>query len=217
MSISVFLADDHAVVRDGLKALLDGQPGITVVGTAGNGPEAVKQITRLKPDIAVLDISMPELSGIEATRKIAVASPGTRVIVLSMHSSSEHIYQALKAGALGYVLKESATREIVDAIHAVHLGSRHLCRKIDDLVIREYLAKEGLAVNGGPLDSLSEREREVLLLVVQGRTSAEIAKRINLSPKTVETYRSRLMQKLGVHDLPGLVRFAIRHRLIEAE
>lgn len=208
MSISVLLADDHAVVRDGLKLLLESQRDITVVGLASNGREAVKLAKKLSPDVAVLDIAMPELNGIEAALKIREASPRTRTIMLSMHATSEHVFRSLQAGAAGYLLKESAGSEVVTAVRAVHAGRRYLSEKIGD----PGRFAGGPAVGArSPLESLSEREREVLQLVVEGRSSAEIASAINLSPKTVETYRSRIMRKLDVHDVPGLVKFALQH------
>lgn len=209
MSISVLIADDHAVVRDGLKLLLESQQDVTVVGLASNGREAVKLAKKLSPDVAVLDIAMPELNGIEAALRIREASPRTRIIMLSMHATSEHVFRSLQAGAAGYLLKESAGSEVVKAVRAVHAGKRYLSEKIGD---PDRFA-DGPAVSGArsPLERLSEREREVLQLVVEGRSSAEIASAINLSPKTVETYRSRIMRKLDVHDVPGLVKFALQH------
>ncbi|MEK6743466.1 MAG: response regulator transcription factor [Nitrospirota bacterium] len=209
MSISVVLADDHAVVRDGLKLLLEGQRDITVVGLASNGREAVKLVQKLSPDVAVLDIAMPELNGIEAALRIREASPRTRTIMLSMHATSEHVFRSLQAGAAGYLLKESAGSEVVKAVRAVHAGRRYLSEKIGDA--GSVAGGPALSRARSPLERLSEREREVLQLVVEGRSSAEIASAINLSPKTVETYRSRIMQKLDVHDVAGLVKFALQH------
>lgn len=213
MSITVFLADDHAVVRDGLRALLASQPDIKVIGDAADGREAVRQSARLRPDVMVIDIAMPELNGIEAAAQILEASPSTAIIILSMHATAEHIFRALRAGARGYLLKESAGSEVIVAIHEVLAGRRYLSKQISDLVIEDYLSQRGASGADDPLERLSEREREVLQLVVEGKTSAEIADILTLSPKTVETYRSRLMEKLGIGDLPGLVKFAIQHGL----
>jgi DNA-binding NarL/FixJ family response regulator len=211
MSVSVMLADDHAVVRDGLRALLEGGNDLQVVAVAGNGREAVAEALRLKPDIVIMDIAMPELDGVEATRRIVERCPETRVLILSMYLSAEHIYRALQAGAQGYVLKESAGDEVVDAIRALRAGKRYLSHRITETVIDDYL-REG--TNVSPLDSLSLRERDVLQLVVEGRTNAAIAQALSLSPKTVETYRARIMKKLKVRDTVELVKFSMRHGLI---
>ena len=211
MPVSVMLADDHAVVRDGLRALLEGGNDLQVVGVAGNGREAVTEALRLRPDIVIMDIAMPELDGVEATRRIVERSPETRVLILSMYLSAEHIYRALQAGAQGYVLKESAGEEVVDAIRALRAGKRYLSHRITETVIDDYL-REG--TNVSPLDSLSLRERDVLQLVVEGRTNAAIAQALSLSPKTVETYRARIMKKLKVRDTVELVKFSMRHGLI---
>ena len=211
MPVSVMLADDHAVVRDGLRALLEGGNDLQVVGVAGNGREAVSEALRLRPDIVIMDIAMPELDGVEATRRIVERSPETRVLILSMYLSAEHIYRALQAGAQGYVLKESAGEKVVDAIRALRAGKRYLSHRITETVIDDYL-REG--TNVSPLDSLSLRERDVLQLVVEGRTNAAIAQALSLSPKTVETYRARIMKKLKVKDTVELVKFSMRHGLI---
>jgi DNA-binding NarL/FixJ family response regulator len=211
MPVSVMLADDHAVVRDGLRALLEGGNDMQVVAVAGNGREAVAEALRLRPDIVIMDIAMPELDGVEATRRIIERCPETRVLILSMYLSAEHIYRALQAGAQGYVLKESAGEEVVDAIRALRAGKRYLSHRITETVIDDYL-REG--TNVSPLDSLSLRERDVLQLVVEGRTNAAIAQALSLSPKTVETYRARIMKKLKVKDTVELVKFSMRHGLI---
>jgi len=217
MSITVFLADDHAVVRDGLRVLLEAQPDIRVVGDAANGREAVRQLVRLRPDVAVIDIAMPELNGIEATQQIGEVCPSTQIIILSMHSTTEHIFRALQAGACGYLLKESAGIEVVNAVRTVHAGHRYLSQKISDRLIDDYLRQRQDTAAKSPLARLSPREREVLQLVVEGKSSAEIADTLSLSVKTVETYRTRLMHKLHISDLPGLVKFAIQHGLTSLE
>ncbi|MCK5071278.1 MAG: response regulator transcription factor [Desulfocapsa sp.] len=210
---NVFLADDHAVVRHGMTALLETEQDIEVVGTASNGQQAVQLVKKLRPDIVVMDIAMPELNGIDATRQISEVCPEVKVIMLSMHESSEHIYQALKAGAKGYLLKESAGKEVATAIRAVSAGRRYLSSRIEKMVIDNYITNQNTAPETSPIDTLSNREREVLQLVVEGKSSTEISKILPLSPKTVATYRSRLMDKLDIHDLPGLVKFAIQHGL----
>jgi DNA-binding NarL/FixJ family response regulator len=212
VTISVFLADDHAVVRDGLRALLSAQPDMAVVGDAANGREAVRQVTRLRPAVVIVDIAMPEMNGLEAARQIRQACSDSQVIILSMHATSEHVYEALKAGALGYVLKESAGSEVVAAVRTVHAGRRFLSPQVAESVVQTLL-RNGAAAAEGPLARLSPREREILQLVVDGKSSADIAETLFLSPKTVDTYRSRLMEKLGVSNVAGLVRFAVQHGL----
>lgn len=209
--INVFLADDHAVVRDGICALMDAESDIRVVGTAADGRQAVRQIKKSQPDIVVMDIAMPELNGIEATRQISEACPAVKVIILSMHDSSEHIYQALKAGAKGYLLKESAGKEVVAAVRAVSSGHRYLSDRIEEMVIEGYVVHRDAAPGKSPLDNLSDRERQILQLVVEGKSSTEISEILFLSPKTVDNYRSRLMQKLDIQNLTELVKFAIQH------
>jgi DNA-binding NarL/FixJ family response regulator len=211
MPVTILLADDHAVVRDGLRALIDDGHDLRVVGVAGNGREAVAEAQRLHPDIVIMDIAMPELDGVEATRRIREKCPDTRVLMLSMYLSAEHIHRALQAGAQGYVLKESAGDEVVEAIRALRAGKRYLSHRITETVIDDYL-REGTSLS--PLDSLSLRERDVLQLVVEGKTNVAIAQALSLSPKTVETYRARIMKKLKVHDTVELVKFAMRHGLV---
>jgi DNA-binding NarL/FixJ family response regulator len=217
VSITIFLADDHAVVRDGLRALLEAQPDIQVIGDAANGQETVRRVAQLCPDVVVLDIAMPELNGIEAAYEIGQVCPATQVIILSMLSTTEHIFRALQAGVRGYLLKESAGIEVVNAVHAVHDGHRYLSEKISDKIVDDYIRQRQNPQARDPLASLSPREREVLQLVTEGKSSAEIADILSLSLKTVETYRSRLMNKLGISDLPGLIRFAIQHGLTSLE
>jgi DNA-binding NarL/FixJ family response regulator len=209
LPITVFIADDHSLMREGLTHLLHAQEDIHVVGVASDGRDAVRQVSQLRPDVVVADIAMPEMNGIEATRQLLERSPETRVVILSMHSTPDHVFHALEAGARGYILKENAGGEIVKAVRAVHAGERYLCKKVVD-VLAEQVTRRG---GPNPLDSLSKREREVLQLVAEGRSSVEIAAKLSLSPKTVDSYRSRLMQKLQIHDIPGLVKFSIQHGL----
>lgn len=196
-------------MRDGLKALLSARPGISVVAEVGNGRDAVRRAQELKPDVVIMDVSMPDLNGIEAARLLRDRCPATRIVMLSMHSSSEHVFRAFEAGATAYLLKESASVEMEAAVRAAHAGRRYLSRALAAL----DPAARSQATRASPLDSLSARERQVLQLVVEGHSSNEIAKLVHLSPKTIETYRSRLMKKLGVKDVTGLVKFAIEHRL----
>ncbi len=209
MTIRVLIADDHAMMRDGLKALLAEKRGISVIGEVGNGRDAVEKAQTLKPDVVVMDVSMPELNGIEAARMLRDKCPEIHIVMLSMHSSSEHVFRAFEAGARGYLLKDSAGDEVAAAVRTVHAGRRYVSKKIA-AVVPVTTKNTG---RGSPLDRLSTRERHVLQLVVEGNSSAEIARRVHLSPKTVETYRSRLMKKLGVKDVTGLVKFAIEHGL----
>lgn len=198
----VLIADDHAVMREGLEALLAGA-GIEVAGTARDGREAVLAASRLRPDVVIMDLSMPGMNGIEATREIRARSPAAQVVVLSMHADRQHVHHAFDAGALGYVLKESAGTEVVAAVRSAANGRRF---------VSPAIGEPGLAVApSDPLASLSARERQVLQLVVEGKSSASIAQIVHLSPKSVETYRSRLMKKLGVADFAALVKFAVRH------
>lgn len=217
MAIRVFIADDHAIVRDGLISLLQSESDITVIGNAANGRDAVREVDRLKPDVIVMDISMPELNGIEAAEQIREQDNGARVIFLSMYSTSEHVFRALQTGAKGYLLKESAGTELVKAIHVVMNGNRYLSQKITDSVVNDYIRGHESVRGKGPLEMLSPREREILQLVAEGRSSAEISKSLFLSVKTIETYRSRLMTKLEIRDIPSLVKFAIQHGMISLE
>ncbi len=217
MPIKVFLADDHAVVRDGLRLILESQNDITVVGEAGDGRQAVDQVLKIKPDIVIMDIAMPEINGIEAVQQILKIHPAIKVIILSMHSSTEHISRALKAGALGYLLKESAGKEVIKAVKSVYLGHRYLCQQISESLISDYIDLREATPVQNSLARLSGREREVLQLVVEGKTAKEIGRRLSLSTKTVDTYRSRMMKKLRIHDLPGLVKFAIQHGITPLE
>lgn len=210
--IKVILADDHKLVRDGLQAILDREGDINVVGEAGDGRAVIRQCRRLKPDVILLDISMPGMSGIDAAREILDSFPGVEVVILSMHSTKEHIYQALKAGARGFLRKETAGVEVADAIRAVSRGERYLCKDVTERVVEDYIQKREGGKTQDPLQDLSPREREVMDLVVEGMTNQEIADTLHLAPSTISTYRSRLMKKLGVDNIPDLVKLALKHR-----
>jgi RNA polymerase sigma factor (sigma-70 family) len=213
MTITIFLVDDHTIVREGLHTLLEAEADFKVLGGAANGRDAVQQVTRLCPDVVLMDISMPGLNGIEATRQIRQTCPASQVIILSMYATAEHALRALQAGALGYVLKESAGVEVINAVRAVHAGQRYLNQKIANKLINHLMQPAEVKETEDLLARLSPREREIVQLVVEGKSSAEIAKILYISPNTVDTYRSRLMQKLGLNDLPSLVKFAIQHGL----
>jgi DNA-binding NarL/FixJ family response regulator len=217
MSITVFLADDHKMVREGFRLLLETHPDIKVVGEAGTGWETVRQVVKLAPNIVLMDIAMPDINGIEATQRISDECPSTRVIILSMYSTAQHISRAFKAGARGYILKESAGEDVIKAVRAVHNGRTFLCDEISDVVVGDFVRTHEAKDVDEPLTRLSSREREILQLLVEGNTNARIAELLFLSPKTIETYRSHLMQKLGISDLPGLVKFAIQHGITAVE
>ena len=203
--IRVLLADDHALLREGLRALLSSIEDVEIVAEVANGREAVRRALELVPDVVLMDIGMPDMNGVEATAQLVAKLPSVRIIVLSMHGDAEHVQRALKGGAAGYLLKESAAAEVVAAVRAVHLGREYF----SPAVVRHARRRAA----GTPLERLSSRERQVLQLVAEGRTSAEIAALVHLSPKSIDTYRSRLMRKLGVPDLAALVKFAVRHGL----
>jgi DNA-binding NarL/FixJ family response regulator len=214
MTIRVLLADDHAVVRDGLRLLLEANTDIKVVGEASTGLDALHQTRLLHPDVIVMDIAMPDLNGVEATYEIRELYPLIQVVMLSMHSTTEHVFRALQAGARGYVLKEATGKEVVDAVRAVQGGRRFLSHKLVETVIDDYIRERGAE---SPLATLSVRERQVLQLLVESKSNTEIADVLSLSVKTVETYRSRLMKKLGLKDVPSLIKFAIQHGLTSVE
>jgi DNA-binding NarL/FixJ family response regulator len=209
--IKILVVDDHGIVRDGLSALLNGHSGMRVVGIAADGKAAVRAAARLMPDVVVMDLALPQLSGIDATARILAAQPLIRIVVLSASDTSEHVFRALRAGARGYVLKESASAEIVQAVAAVSKGDRYLSPRLTGVLIDELLGDPGPA---SPIESLSPREREVLHLTATGASSADIGLRLSLSRKTIDTYRSRVMAKVGVADLAGLIRFAVAHALV---
>lgn len=213
MTIRVLLADDHGLVRDGLRLILAAAGDLAVIGETGSGHEAVKLAVDLSPEVVLMDVAMPDLNGIEATARLRDHCPGTRVIILSMHATSEHLYRAFEAGASGYVVKESAGAEVVYAIRAVASGRRWMSPSLADSLRGDTALPAAERAARSPLDRLSAREREILQLVAEGHSSATIGARLNLSPKTVETYRSRLMAKLGVADLASLIRFAVVHGL----
>lgn len=213
MKIRVALVDDHAMIREGLHSLLERISFIEVVGNAATGVECLTMLEAWRPDVVVMDIAMPELNGIETTREIVRQWPLVKVVILSVHSTTEHVYQAFAAGAYGYVLKESIGKELLKAIRSAHCVKRYLSEKIE-ATGWSYVSS---LKTKSPLESLSKRERQVLQLMVEGHASVKIAARLGLSTKTVETYRCRLMQKLGVPEITALVKFAIQHGLTTFE
>lgn len=215
MSIKVIIADDHTIVREGLKLILETDNEMKVVGEANDGLRVIELTRQFNPDVIVMDISMPNMNGIEATRRIKEEFPAIKIVILSMHATVEDIFRALQAGAIGYLLKESAGKEVCNAVRAAFNGRRYLSRKVDDMLIDSYIYEHESRSEKSPLENLSSREREVLQLVAEGKSSNEIADLLFLSVKTVETYRSRMMQKLGVKDKTSLIKFAIEHRVIE--
>ena len=214
MPIRVLIADDHALVADGLASLIAAQQDIEVVGRAADGREAVRRALELEPDVVVMDLLMPEMNGIEATREIHARLEATRVVMLSMHSEPEYVRRAVEAGVEAYLAKRSAGRDLIEAIRVVHEGRRFFGENIAENVIERFL---GEGATRDPIAALSARERQVLQLLAESRSVAEIARALSLSPKTVETYRARLFKKLDIHDLAALVRFALRHGIISLE
>ena len=212
--IRVLLADDHGVVRDGLRRLFEDTEDIRVVSIVGDGKQAVAEALRVNPDVIVMDISMPVMSGISATRDILERAPQARVLMLSIHTSAEMIGQSLAIGARGYVLKESASVEVVAAIRAVASGRQYLGEGVAE---RIFPAARNVAYSDKAFESLTSRERGLLRLITEGKSNAQAGLILRLSPRTVETYRSRLMQKLQIADLPTLVKFAIRHGITTTE
>ncbi len=209
MTLRLVLADDHLVLREGLKSLLE-RGGMKVVGEASDGQEAVRLATKLQPDVAVLDISMPLFNGLEAAHEILRVSPKTRSIVLTMHKEEQYVTDALRAGAKGYVLKSQAATDLLQAIHDVSRGGVYLSPGVSRTVVEAYLTRSEL-----PPDPLTARERQVLQLVGEGKTTKEIAVLLGVSVKTADTHRTRLMQKLDIHETAGLVRYAIRRGLVQ--
>ncbi len=207
----VLLADDHALVRAGIRALLGELPSVEVIGECGNGRDAVRETRRLKPDLVIMDMSMPELNGDEATQRIITDCPDTRVLVLSMHNDSRYVQRMFQAGASGYLLKDSAPDELGIAIAALRNGGVYLSSEITGVVLEDYVRQLS---NGGDNSSLSSREREVLQLIAEGQKTAEIARLLNLSAKTVESHRKRMMDKLGLYSVAELTRYAISQGIV---
>ena len=213
--IRVLLVDDHTLVRAGIRGLLQGLTGVEVVGEASEGHEALRLAETLRPDVVLLDVGMPGLNGLEAAGRIGAIDASMRVIILSMHNAEEYVLRALRAGCAGYLLKGSAVSELEIAVRAVARGETYLSPAVSKQVVDDYVGRTGGATD--PLDALTPRQRQILQLVAEGHTSKDIAQRLGLSFKTVEAHRAQIMERLGVHELAGLVRFAVRVGLISLE
>jgi DNA-binding NarL/FixJ family response regulator len=214
--VRVILADDHTLVRAGIRALLEKLPEVKVLGEASNGREALDLVKTHKPDVVLMDITMPGLNGLEAAARMAKEFPAVRVIILSMHNNEEYYWRALKAGAAGYLLKKAATAELAVALQRVIHGEIYLSQEISTRLLKKF-PLEGIADRKSPFEQLTGRQREVLQLIAEGQNTKEIAEILKVSPKTIEYHRMKLMTGLNVHDVPGLVRFALRVGLIPEE
>lgn len=212
MKIKVLIADDHTLVREGIKALLKEIRDIEVIGEAKDGDEVIDKIKELKPDIILLDISMPKVNNLNFCEKIKSISEDIKIIILSMHYSEEYVREALRYGVKGYILKDSSFSELEIAIKSVFNGEVYLSPKISNILVKDYLEKVK-----NPLDILTERQKEILMLLAEGYSVKEIAQKIGISVKTVETHKAQIMGKLNIYDIPGLVKFAIKHGLIKLE
>ncbi len=213
--IRVLLADDHTILRAGLKIMLNIQPDMEVIGEASDGKQAITEAQRLTPDVILMDITMPECNGIEATRQVKRLLPDTRVLVLTMHENEEYLFQVLRAGASGYILKEAADTELISAIRAVHAGRFYLSPSAQSLMIGDYLLRVRTGEERDSYSALTEREREILKLVAEGYTNNQIAEQLFISPKTVDTHRTHIMDKLNLHSRAELVKYAMRRGLLE--
>lgn len=214
-TMRVLLADDHTLVRAGIRSLLEAVPGVEVVAETGDGREALELVAKHRPDVALLDIGMPGLNGLEVAKRISRESPRTRIVILSMHADANYVNQALRAGVSGYLLKGAAVSELPLALRAVTRGETYLTPRVSRQVVEGFL-REG-EEDAGPLEGLTKRQSEILQLIAEGRSTREIAALLKVSTKTVETHRTRLMDRLDIHDVPGLVRFAIRAGLVSPE
>jgi DNA-binding NarL/FixJ family response regulator len=212
--IRIVLADDHQIVRQGLRALLSAEADFSVVGEASTGIEAVQLVERLRPDILVSDMMMPELNGMEVTRQCVKRSPDTRVIILSMHSNEAYVLKALQNGASGYVLKDSSVDELVQAVRDILTGERYLSPPISERMIDTYVQKTKDTTLDDPYETLTNREREIFHLVAEGYSSTEIANRLSISSRTVETHRANIMRKLNLRNQAEIIRYALTHGIL---
>jgi two-component system response regulator NreC len=214
MSIRILLADDHTVLRDGLRAMLERQPDMAVIGEAADGRECVRLAAEQSPDVVVMDIAMPNMNGIEATRRILADSPRIAVVILSMHQDESYVLRSLKAGAKGYLLKDALRADVLEAIRAVAQGRSFLTRKIARMLQEDYVRQLESRGLDDTYDLLTDREREILQLVAEGRANKEVAQLLNVSLTTVETHRTHILQKLGLHTVPELILYAVRKGII---
>jgi DNA-binding NarL/FixJ family response regulator len=212
--IRILLVDDHMVVRVGLKALINAEADLCVVGEAGTGTEGVEQTRALQPDVVVMDIAMPEMDGLEATRRIRQENPAAQVLILTVHAQERYLFPVLKAGAAGYVLKSTADTELLGAIRSVAQGGAFLYPSATRMLLEDYLSQRPSGATADAYDSLSEREREVLKLIALGHTAVQVGEQLALSPKTVETYRTRIMDKLLLSSRVDLVKYALARGLL---
>ncbi|TWI04722.1 LuxR family two component transcriptional regulator [Luteimonas cucumeris] len=217
MAMRLVLADDHQLVRAGLRSLLGSFLDVQVLAECGDGHEALALVDRLQPDVLLLDITLPGLNGLEVARRVPRASPSTRVLILSMHAGAEYVTQALRAGVAGYLIKDSAVDELRVALDAVHAGRPYLSPAISQTVLQGFLRTGEGPPQRAQLDLLTPRQRETLQLIAEGYGTREIAARLNVSVKTVESHRSQIMERLDIHDVPGLVRLAIRLGLVSVD
>jgi DNA-binding NarL/FixJ family response regulator len=217
MSTRVLLAEDHALVRSGIRSLLEASKEVDVVGEAGTGREAVELAEQLKPDLVLMDLAMNELNGIDATRQLAGREPRINVVMLSMHGDEQYIYESLKAGAKGYVLKSSAFKELIAAIREVCAGRTYVSPSLSHTVMNDYVRRAKGTQAPTELDKLTTREREVLQLIAEGNSSAEVAQMLFISVRTVDTHRHNIMEKLDIHSIAGLTKFAIRTGLCQLQ
>jgi two-component system response regulator NreC len=214
MTIRILLADDHTILRAGLKMMLNAQPDMEVIGEAQDGRQALQEALRLHPDIILMDITMPDMNGIEATRQIKRQVTDVKVLILTMHENDEYVFQALRAGASGYMLKEAADTELINALHVVQNGFFYLSQTAQSVMVGDYLQRHA-GEEKDRYSSLTEREREILKLVAEGYTNNQIAERLVISPKTVDTHRTHIMDKLNLHSRAELVKYAMRRGLLE--
>lgn len=212
--IRILLVDDHMIVRVGLKALINAEPDMEVIGEAENGAEGVAAAVALRPDVVVMDISMPVMDGLEATRRIRQERPEVQVLILTVHAHEKYLFPVLKAGAAGYVLKSTVDTELLDAIRTVARGGAFLYPSATRMLLEDYISQVNSGVAPDAYENLSEREREVLKLLALGYTAAQIGEKLALSPKTVETYRTRIMEKLNLSSRPDLVQYALKRGLL---
>ncbi len=212
--IRILIAEDHRIVRDGLRMLLQGEPDFSIVAEAENGREAVARAKETRPDLAILDISMPELGGLEATRLIKAESPQTQVLILTMHESDEYFFRALEAGASGYLLKKAAAQDLIGAARSVARGEAFLYPSVAKKLIGDYVQRVQPGAEAGGYGTLSEREREVLLLLAEGLSNQEIAERLSISQSTLQTHRAHVLDKLGLRTTADLIKYAVQHGLV---